>query len=175
MPQETLSQILGERVTPKLARQVKSIVLADANVMGAFDLALHSYGPERLVGSIHAEVPGTMSVEQIDEMTRRIQQDALAKTNGEVIIAAIGIYSHNTSDEASRVRGEVTRLVMAHDGVLQLHGFHLDEARKAMSFDVILGFEVPSRNEEFAAIVGEVEATYPDYAVNAILDADVSD
>ena len=56
---QTLSQILGERVSPELAEKVKSIVAEDECVLGVYDLFLSSYGPERRVGSVHVEVPDT--------------------------------------------------------------------------------------------------------------------
>jgi cation diffusion facilitator family transporter len=172
---ETLSQILGERITPELAERVKDLVRQEDGVLGAYDLILSSYGPERLVGSVHVEVPDTTNAEQIDALTRRIQQRVFSQTGGKVIIATVGIYSRNSNPEVSGVRNRVARIVMSHDYVLQLHGFHLDEERKAMTFDVIIAFEAPNRQAEFEQILGEVRAEFPSYRVQATLDADISD
>lgn len=176
MLRDTLSQILGERADAELAQEVRRIVSADPDANGAYDLVLHSYGPEQLVGSVHTEVADTMRADCIDEMTRRIQHAVYAGTNGRVILAAVGIYSRNTSDDvAMRMRSEVTRMVMAHDGVIQMHGFHVDEKNRLLDFDVILDFALPDRESTYRQIVGEVQATYPDYKVSVTLDVDAAD
>lgn len=176
MLRDTLSQILGERADADLAQEVRRIVSADPDANGAYDLVLHSYGPEQLVGSVHTEVADTMRADCIDEMTRRIQHAVYAGTNGRVILAAVGIYSRNTSDDvAMRMRSEVTRMVMAHDGVIQMHGFHVDEKNRLLDFDVILDFALPDRQATYRQIVGEVQAAYPDYKVSVTLDVDAAD
>lgn len=172
---ETLSQILGERITPELSEQVKGIVSQEQGVLGVYDLVLSSYGPERLVGSVHVEVPDDTTAEDIDRMTRSIQQRVFEATDGEVILAAVGVYSRNSNPEVAGVRNRVARIVMAHDYVLQLHGFHLDEERSVMTFDVIIAFEAPDRQGEFEQIVEEVREAFPDYQVFATLDSDMSD
>ena len=176
MLRETLSQILGERADAELAQEVRRIVSADPDANGAYDLVLHSYGPEQLVGSVHTEVADTMRADRIDEMTRRIQHAVYAGTNGRVILAAVGIYSRNTSDDvAVRMRSKVTRMVMAHDGVIQMHGFHVDEKNRLLDFDVILDFALPDRQATYRQIVSEVQAAYPDYKVSVALDVDAAD
>ena len=176
MLRETLSQILGERADAELAQEVRRIVSADPDANGAYDLVLHSYGPEQLVGSVHTEVADTMRADRIDEMTRRIQHAVYAGTNGRVILAAVGIYSRNTSDNvAVQMRSEVTRMVMAHDGVIQMHGFHVDEKNRLLDFDVILDFALPDRQATYRQIVSEVQAAYPDYKVSVALDVDAAD
>jgi len=48
-------------------------------------------------------------------------------TRYHVILAAIGIYSHNSSStEVKGILSAVTRTVMSHDYVLQIHGFYCD-------------------------------------------------
>ena len=172
---QTLSQILGERVSSELSEQVKGIVAEEDDVLGVYDLFLSSYGPERRVGSVHVEVADTTSAEQIDELSRRVAERVYARTDGKVIISAVGIYSRNTSEEVSDMRERVRRIVMSHDHVLQLHGFHVDERSHLLTFDVIIAFEAPDRAGEYQQIVHEVQEAFPDYRVQVALDADVSD
>lgn len=166
----------GERADADLAQEVRRIVSADPDANGVYDLVLHSYGPEQLVGSVHTEVADTLRADCIDEMTRRIQHAVYAGTNGRVILAAVGIYLRNTSDDvAMRMRSEVTRMVMAHDGVIQMHGFHVDEKNRLLDFDVIPDFALFDRQATYRQIVGEVQAAYPDYSVSVTLDVDAAD
>lgn len=172
---QTLGEILGERVTPEVAQQVKDIVLSDPDVLGVYDLVLHSYGPERLVGSLHVEVKDTLGAADIDRMTRRIEYEVAKQTKGYVLMAAVGIYARNSSPQVTQIRNDVARRVMAHDGVKQLHGFHVDLDQRVMTFDVVITFDVPDRKALCQHIADEVRGAYPDYQVFVTLDSDVSD
>ena len=172
MLQQTLSRIVGERVDSDLSLAIKKTVSEFPEVQGAYDLILHSYGPNMLIGSIHIEVPDTMTAGRLDQLERDIT-DKVAAEHG-VILTGISIYSVNTSDDTvARTREDIRRRVMVHEHVLQLHGFHMhdDEIR----FDLVIGFEAKERRAVYEAICNEIHTAYPDYRIYITLDSDVSD
>jgi len=174
MLSDSLSDILGERADSGLSKGVKQTIAAFDEVEGAYDLVLHNYGPDRLVGSVHIEVPDTLTVDRLDQLERDITQ-AVMREHG-VILTGISVYSMNTKgDEAARVLQDIRRAVMSHDHVLQMHGFYLDEAAREIRFDVVIDFEAPNRADIYRAIVSEVEGMFPGYTVVVSLDVDVSD
>ena len=169
---ETFDDILGRRADRDFVEEIKRTICEDEAVTGAFDLFLHNYGPDRYVGSVHVEVPDTMSADDIDRMERRIAENVFAKHG--VIMAGIGIYSVNTKDdEVSEMRGKIIRIVNSHDGVIQIHGFYADLEKKTVNLDVILDFELPDREATFDHIKKEVEEAYPDFTVNMTMDIDI--
>ena len=172
MLRQTLSRILGERVDSALSLGIKKTVAEFPQVSGAYDLILHSYGPDMLMGSIHIEVPDTMTAADLDQLERDIT-DKVAEKHG-VILTGISIYSVNTTDdEIARVREDIRRRVMSHEHILQLHGFHMhdDEIR----FDLVVGFEAPDRKALYATVCEEIKAAYPDYQIYIAMDSDMSD
>lgn len=172
MLRQTLSRILGERVDSELSLGIKKTVAEFPQVSGAYDLILHSYGPDMLMGSIHIEVPDTMTAADLDQLERDIT-DKVAEKHG-VILTGISIYSVNTTDdEIARVREDIRRRVMSHEHILQLHGFHMhdDEIR----FDLVVGFEAPDRKALYAAVCEEIKSAYPDYQIYIAMDSDMSD
>ena len=174
MLRETISEVLGARADADIAARVKSVVTGVDGVMGAYDLILHNYGPERLLGSVHVEIPDTMTAEAIDTMERTISQRVYEETG--VVMTAVGIYSANTTGgSAAQMRTEITRMVMAHPHVLQLHGFYQDEEKKSVQFDTVIGFDAPDRVALWKEIQQEVQAAYPDYTVTVTLDSDFAD
>ena len=174
MLKETLDDILGHRPDSELSRGIKRTICTDSAVLGAYDLLMESYGPNLTVGSVHVEVPDTMTAMEIDEMTRRIQQSVIEEHG--VVLATVGIYSRNTSDDVvTEMRSEVTRTVMAHDGVLQMHGFFVNVEAKTVTFDLVIDFAAKNRQELYCEIVDEVAALYPDYSFSVTLDRDFSD
>ena len=64
---------------------------------------------------------------------------------------------------------------MAHDHVLQMHGFYLEAATKEIRFDIIIDFAAPDRVGEYRQIVSELENHYPGYKFSVSLDVDASD
>ncbi len=171
---DTLSQLLGKRADAELARSIKETVCGVEGVQGAYDLFLTDYGPDRTMGSVHVEVPDTLTALEIDALTHKVQTVCLEKTG--VILTAVGIYAQNTqNDEAARVQAEVRRMVTAHDGVLQIHGFYLDAEQRTMRFDVILSFDLPDRQAAYEDILAEVRQAWPGWDVRITLDSDISD
>lgn len=168
---ETVGDILGRRADPELSAEIKHTLCENELVYGAYDLILHSYGPDRNVGSVHVEVPDTLKADEIDLLQRQLSADVYVKHG--VILTAVGIYSRNTQDdEIKELRSGVTRLVSAHDGVLQIHGFYANKEKKTVNLDVILDFALPDREAEFAAIKAELAKTYPDWQFNLTMDID---
>lgn len=171
---ETLSRILGERTEPGLAKAIKATVSSFPDVYGAYDLILHNYGPDSYNGSVHIEVPDTLSADDIDTLTRKITAEVYAKHG--VILTAISVYSRNTKNtRAAQIRDEVYALAMSHDYVMQTHGFYLDEEHKVIRFDVLVSFDAPDRRAVFDHIIGDVRNAYPEYTPVVAMDTDFSE
>ena len=174
MLRETLSEILGERADISLAKEIKKTVLSFPEVSGAYDLVLHNYGPDNYNGSIHIEVPDTLSAAELDELIRAVTTKVYLEQN--VILTAISVYSLNTKDEkAVEMRNRISSLVLSREHVLQMHGFYVNEEKKTIRFDVIVSFDAKDRRAVYDEICSEVAALYPDYSLEIVLDTDFSE
>ena len=171
---ESVDNMLGVRIESDLARQIKKEVVKEKDVQGAFDLVLNDYGPDKYSGSIHIEVLDTLSVADIDKISRRITKKIAEKYG--VILHTIGVYSVNTKDKkVIKIQKDIHDIVFAHKGILQMHGFYIDEDDKTISFDIIIDFKVNNREEEYKKIYDEVQNKYKDYKIFITLDVDISD
>ena len=174
MLNETLDDILGHRPASELSLGIKKTVCQEPLVHGAYDLLIDDYGPDLTIASIHVEVDDVLTAAEIDALTRRLQQAVYAEHG--VVLATVGIYSRNTSDDAiASMRSEITRLVMSHDDVLQLHGFFVNEESKTVTFDLIIDFANADRQQLYQHIYEDVQTAYPDYTFAITLDRDLSD
>lgn len=174
MLRETLSQILGERADAELAREIKASVVSYPQVSGAYDLVLHNYGPDAYNGSIHIEVPDTLSADDLDKLIRTITVDVYKKHN--VLLTAIGVYSVNTRNpEAVAAREKVTGIVMSHAHILQIHGFYYDQAEKKIRFDIVVSFSAPDRHQVYSEVCADVQKAYPDFTLQIAMDTDFSE
>lgn len=93
MLRDTLSKILGEGADAELAKEIKGTVTAYPEINGAYDLVLHNYGPDSYTGSVHIEVPNTLSVDELDKLIRKVSLYVYQKHD--VLLAAVGVYSLN--------------------------------------------------------------------------------
>ncbi len=170
---ETLNDIIGKREDAETTKELKRVVCEEESVLGAYDVTLFNYGPNRNYGSVHVELPDTLTVDDVDRITRKIQVDVYQKTG--VILTGIGVYSYNTSnDEAAQMRNKVQETVLSHEWALQMHGFYADTEKKTARFDVVMSFDV-DRKEALETMYKEISGMYPDYEIVIVPDVDVAD
>ena len=171
---KSVDNVLGTRVESKLVKSIKAEVLKEKEVQGAFDLILHDYGPDKYLGSVHIEVPDTLSVADIDKISRSISKRVFKKFG--VILHTIGVYSINTLDEkAIESRKKVEEIVFKYKEVIQMHGFYLDKEDKTVSFDLVMDFGAKDREVIYRKIYDELQKEFEGYKINITLDIDVSD
>ena len=173
MLRDTISEILGERIDGAVSKAVKKTITEIDGVQGAYDLIFSDYGPDRVMASVHIEIPDTFTADKIDEITRQIQDRVYVEHN--VSIISIGIYSVNTKDEKiSEVRNNIAKVVSAYPEILQMHGFFVDFVKKDIRFDLVLDF-VPNMHEVYKDALSKVQKLYPDYRIIANMDVSYSD
>lgn len=173
MISDTVSDILGRRADEELSRTIKKMLVEEPEILGAYDLFLHNYGPDKFYGSVHIELPDNMTVREVDVLTRRVQAKIYKETG--VIMTGVGVYSHNTTDnEASKIRNKVQKIVLDHDWALQMHGFYLDQEEKDMRFDVVMSFDI-DHHEGLEILYKEVCEAFPGYKITIAPDIDITD
>ena len=167
---ETVNDILGKRADKEETDRIKKLICEEPEVRGAYDLIMFNFGPSKNYASVHIELPDTMTVDNVDELTRRIQAKIYLETG--VILTGIGVYSYNTSDdETAKIRNTVQKIVLKHDWALQLHGFFADTENKTIRFDVVLSFDI-DRGEALNILTKEVSSQFPEYSLQIVPDID---
>ena len=169
---ETLHEILGQRMDAAFTNRVKEILASLPEVRGAYDLIIYNYGPNKNLASVHLELPDTMSVREVDALTRLAEEKVYRETG--VILAGVGVYSYNTSDDAAaRLRDGIRKRVLQHDWVVQMHGFYVQEEEKKIRFDVVLNFVIPPQ-KGLDILYREMREAYPGYRFQIAPDIDAS-
>lgn len=170
---DTVNDILGKREDSELTSKIKSLLTEDERVRGAYDLTLYNYGPNKNYASVHLELPDTMTVDEVDLLSRCLQRKVFQETG--VVITCVGVYSYNTkNEEAAKMRNAVQEKVLSHDWAIQMHGFFADTEQKTLRFDVVFSFE-KDRKEGLSELYEEIHSLYPDYTLFIVPDVDVSD
>lgn len=87
---DTLEPLIGQRVPSELYQKITDMVESYEGIVGAHDLIVHNYGPNRSMATIHAEVPNDVSIEASHEIIDRIERDAKKELNILLVIHKIG-------------------------------------------------------------------------------------
>ncbi|WP_191015265.1 cation diffusion facilitator family transporter [Treponema zioleckii] len=170
---ETLDDILGRRADKATVLKIKKLIASEEGVRGAFDLILNNYGPDKNYASVHIELPDSMTVSEVDVLTRKIEAKVYRETG--VILTGVGVYSYNTkNDFCASIRNDVQKIVLSHDWALQMHGFFIDQEQKSMRFDVVFSFSIEA-GEGLKILKAALKEKFPDYQFEIAADVDISD
>ena len=169
---EMLNHIIGLRADGDLTWSLREKVEAFPEVIGAYDLTLHNYGPMDMIGSIHIEVADTMTAPDIHKLTREIVT-AVYREFG--IVMTVGIYASNTTDEkAAEIKRRLTEILGGYPAILQMHGFYVESEEKRVFFDVVIDFEADAKQVQ-KQLLEQLKDACPEYEFQIIVDSDYSD
>ncbi len=172
MLQETVNSMIGSRTDSDLSRKIKDTIESFEEVHGAYDLALHNYGPEDVMGSVHVEVDDDMTAREIHDLTFRIRS-AIYEEFG--IVLTVGVYATNTSDEkVAQIRSYLEDVLSEYDEVIEMHGFYVYAQKNMVSFDLIVDFDA-DRKQIKGEILSKLKERYGEYQFIIVDDYDISD
>lgn len=169
---ETITIMIGIRADSELTNKLKTKIIEFREVQGVYDLDLHSYGPSKIVGSVHIQVRDDMTAKEIHKLTREITMTIFQEFG---IILTIGIYAANDKGEFGEIKEQLGSIIRNYKEILQMHGFYVDEDTQNIFFDLIIDFKADNPKEIEQNIINQIKEKYPKYNYNVILDLDVSD
>ena len=173
MIKDTMNDVIGTRIDNELSKKIKDIINSFNEVQGAYDLILHSYGPTKMIGSVHIQVDDKMTAKEIHGLTKEIEGKVFSELG---IILTIGIYASNTDDkETAKIKNELHDIVKKYESIIQLHGFYVDTKTNTIMFDLIIDFKDKNAEETKDKVIAEIAKKYPKYRYSAIIDKDFSD
>ncbi len=171
---ESCGTILGESTDLELARAIRRSIRSFPEVEGVYDIEIHSYGKNNLMGSAHIEVSDRFTVAWIDNLQRAVTRRVREETG--VDLLGLSIYAINSrSEETIRARETVRGIVMSTEGARQMHGFYIDLIDKTMNFDVVADYGQGSMDSLHDEILRRVLESYPEYDVRITVEHDFTD
>ena len=86
---ETVSPLLGQAPNPEFVKEIKELVMQHEEVLGIHDMAVHDYGPGRVMVSLHAEVSGDGNIYELHDLIDRIERELKEKLHCETVIRSM--------------------------------------------------------------------------------------
>ena len=168
-----VNELLGARLPQDLVHDIKQEVMAFEGVHGVYDIILHNYGPNVMIGSLHIGVYDTMSAHDIHGLTRRISEQMYARHN---IIMTVGLYAIATGDNLrADLQNKVMQTLARHKEIVQVHGFHYFEKEHRLSVDVVPDISVHDEAALSSRLTDEIKALVPDEEVSIVIDHNFSE
>lgn len=166
---ESLGSIIGNRTDRTIVEHMQQTIDSFPEVLGVYDVILHDYGPNEMIGSVHIEVSDSLTAKEIDELSRKISGKIYIEYG---IILTIGIYATNTSkQEFLDIKKEVRSIISHYPMILQMHGFYVAEDKKRITFDLVFDFDTKDATEIINQIKGKLKKMYPQYEFHIIQDS----
>lgn len=167
-----VNALLGTREDVSFAHEILEDVESFPGVEGAYDLTLHSYGPERLLGSVNIGVPDTMQAHEIGDITHHIQKLMRVKYGLDL---TVGVHPIVTDPVAREECERIREICMRYVGVREVHGAYIDHHDRDLSVDVIADFDITNPEALRAEIAHQLETTWPGYDIQVDVDRDYED
>ena len=147
-----INELLGSRISSEFVAQLKNEVMSFKDVHGVFDIIMNSYGPDTIIGSLHVNVPDTMSAREIHRL-------------------AINTDTKGTG----RLQHEVMDFAANHADVMQVHGFFYYPEHNLITIDVVPE-ETVTDGQRFAdTMEADLKQRFPDYNFSIIVDHNYSE
>lgn len=170
---ETVSPLLGQAPDPEFVKEIKELVMQHEEVLGIHDMAVHDYGPGRVMVSLHAEVSGDGNIYELHDLIDRIERELKEKLHCETVIHMDPIDVGN--EKTVEMKEEMVKLVKAIDERLTIHDFRMviGMTHHNMIFDVVIPADFKLSQEELKDIIQKkVWEKWPDYYV--VIDVDTA-
>lgn len=168
-----INELLGARVSDKLVKDIKKEVSDFNGVHGVYDIILHNYGPNVLIGSLHINVYDTMNAHEIHGLTRRITEQMFERHG---IIMTVGIYAVATgSNRRAELQSMVMQTLAKHKEIVQVHGFYYFEDEHRISVDVVPDISVHDDTILIAQLTNEIKALVPEEETTVVIDHNYSE
>lgn len=168
-----INELLGSRISPEFVAQLKEEVMNFKEVHGVFDIIMNSYGPDTIIGSLHVNVPETMTAREIHRLTRSIAQRIYEQFH---VILTVGVYAISTDQsESGRLQHDVMSFAAQHEGVMQVHAFFYYEDRNLITLDVVPEESVKDPAAFVDTIEGDLRRQFPRYHFSIVVDHNYSE
>jgi cation diffusion facilitator family transporter len=163
-----VNELLGTSISTDFAKQIQKEVSDFEGVHGVFDLILHNYGSDVMIGSLHINVYDTMSAHEIHGLTRKITTQMFERHG---IIMTVGVYAMATGDNRhAELQTQVMQTLAAHKDILQVHGFYYSEKDNMLSVEVVPDIAIHDDAAFVRLLTNEIQPLVPDMQVVIVVD-----
>lgn len=161
---ETIGIILGTPPSKELVDELVELIKSHNGVIGIHDLVIHSYGENRLFGSVHIEIPSDYDILEAHDAMDLIEREALEKFGINLVVHLDPLVVND--EKVNYLHSIVTDVIKGIDEQLSIHDFRVVDGptHTNMIFDLVIPFDYKySKKELHQMIEQKVKAVNENY------------
>lgn len=141
MVKETSSPLIGEATDKGYAKKIIDAVMAHPEIKGVHDVICHSYGPNRMFISLHAEVDSHEDIVDIHDHIDNIEEEVRERFGVEITIHMDPVVLND--EETDKAKAKCLAILRDFDSSLSIHDFRLVKGPSHINvlFDVVIPYE----------------------------------
>jgi cation diffusion facilitator family transporter len=123
MIKETLGPILGQAPSYQFVNQIKQKVLSHEQIKGIHDFILHSYGPQKTLISLHAEVDCNANLTAIHNIVDKVEREIKQEFCCEIVIHIDPVITDDV--HVCEVFNKLKEIAKNVDSKITIHDFRM--------------------------------------------------
>lgn len=135
---ETIDDLLGTRPSDELVENIEQALLKYKPIIDVHDLIIHTYGPNKYMASIHAEVPSDSSLVEIHDVIDQAEREVSRKFNVLLVIHMDPVVTDDK--EVNTIRNISEEILNKFPDIESYHDFRVVESgdHKNVMLDVVV-------------------------------------
>lgn len=169
---DTITVLLGAPPDPELTRCICDIILEQEEIQGVHDLILHDYGPGRVMGSIHAEVPIDGDIVKVHEIIDATEKQIQRDMGVHMVIHMDPISVNNERIQA--LKALALSCVQAVHKDFSIHDFRMTDGEHNINliFDLEVPYSLKAEERERAVSAIRAKLREHDARLSAVIEVD---
>lgn len=164
---DTISPLLGEAPDPELIKNIIDSVKSYEGIHGVHDLIVHTYGAQKTIASLHAEVDYKTDILEAHELIDKIENEVSKKLNIVLILHMDPVVLDN--EELDIVKFKIKEALKKYEYVLDVHDIRLVDGKhkKNIIFDVVFSNEIKPKDVgcKVHEIINDLHKVLPSYDI----------
>ncbi|MCQ2516691.1 MAG: cation diffusion facilitator family transporter [Saccharofermentans sp.] len=137
---DTIGEIIGRPGEEELAKQIYKEVKNTEGILGAADMMLHNYGPDRWSGSVNIEIDHDKTVGEVYQAIHELQLRIMHEYH---VTMVFGIYAvDNDHEEVKVIRKSIGTFVKDQAEVKSFHAIFLDPKTNYLYVDLVVTYKL---------------------------------
>ena len=157
---DTIGEIIGRPGEEELAKQIYKEVTQTEGILGAADMMLHNYGPDRWSGSVNIEIDHDKTVGEVYEAVHELQLRIMHEYH---VTMVFGIYAvDNDHEEVKAIRKSIGAFVKEQTEVKSFHAIFLDPKTNYLYVDLVVTYKLRDWEQLEKDFKDYMSKLYPD-------------
>lgn len=152
---DTVDELLGSPVDEELAKRIREIVTESWVALDMHDLIIHSYGPGKLIGSVHVEVDSKGDIMEIHDAIDELERNIMNELN---VLMTIHMDPIEEDDEKRRYCKDILLdIIHKIDESLTIHDFRIvaGPTHTNLIFDMVIPYDCHLKEQDIRNEINE--------------------